>query len=67
MSDTTQFVITCDPDDRRDILRALSRREGWLIDPDDESPSCLDGKYLAEICRGWMEMHDQYEPQEPAP
>ena len=41
------------------IQSALCRRQRWQVLPDsDDAGANLAGRVIAEICRGWMELHD---------
>lgn len=49
--------LTVDEDDYRAIHSAIARRQTWRCLPEDEGGN-LAGRVLAEICRGWEELHD---------
>ncbi len=53
-----QIVLNLDPDDYDAVQQALAVRQRRLNDrpilPDGDSNTA--GAYLAEICRGWLEM-----------
>jgi len=62
---TKTITITLDDDDDRHVAQAIAFRQGvrdgqgCII---DQGESCLTGALIAEICRGWLEMHGQLPP-----
>lgn len=41
------------------IQDAFGRRQRWRVLPDADEPAAnMAGRLCAEICRGWMELHD---------
>lgn len=58
------IILNVDETDYNSIMEAVKRRESWGILPDESDTgdiSCGTGLLLAEICRGWMELHDSLE------
>jgi hypothetical protein len=61
-----QIILSVDYTDRDAILNAVNRRlsvvdesgQPILPDVDPEMDANLNGRAVAEICRGWMEMLD---------
>lgn len=46
------------------IEEAMVRRLSWGTMPDARhDDATMTGRLLAEICRGWMELHDQLDAQ----
>lgn len=56
------ITLQVDEIDYASIMAAIKRRESWNSLPDETDMngdmSCDTGLILAEICRGWMELHD---------
>lgn len=51
------MLLQLDEKDFEDIQSAISKRQQWRMMP--ESESGVAGAVVAEICRGWMELHDK--------
>ena len=56
-----RMELELDDDDYRAVQEAIARRQAWrdeagAILPDGGSNTA--GAYLAEICRGWLEMRE---------
>jgi hypothetical protein len=53
------MTIILDDDDYRAVQEAISRRQSWRLDGQaliEPGGSDIAGAYLAEICRGWLEI-----------
>ncbi len=53
------FAFEVDEMDAGAIHAAIARRQKWQVIPDGEGS--MQGRLIAEICRGWMELHDGME------
>ena len=54
-----RIELLIDDTDHNAIQKAIARRQRWMVLPDADEPGCnLAGRVVAEICRGWIEMHD---------
>jgi hypothetical protein len=59
-----KIILSVDYTDRDAILKAIGRRLSWvdesgqpILPPVDPEMDCnLNGRVVAEICRGWVEM-----------
>ena len=56
MIEIYRMTLELDEDDRNAINMAITQRQIWRVLPDGDGN--LAGRVLAEICRGWMELHD---------
>jgi len=54
------LILQVDDLDWQAIQTAMARRQSWRVLPDSDCDQAnLAGRLIAEICRGWMEMHDK--------
>lgn len=54
-----RIELLIDETDYDAIQDAIARRQRWQALPDSEHDDAnISGRVIAEICRGWMEMHD---------
>jgi hypothetical protein len=58
--DTRTIVLELDEADYQAVMAALSRRRSWMVLPDGGGN--LNGRLVAEVCRGWAEMLDSVVP-----
>jgi hypothetical protein len=51
-----RMEVFVDDDDHRDICRATSLRSNHMLPDATHDDASLQGRLIAEVCRGWLKM-----------